>query len=886
MSTFLLLIMGSVSAWAETATFEPSNFSGQGTSGTGSAISATVDGVTFACDKGYGTTEIRCYSGSKITISSSNTITAISFTFTGGRTGGMETSYTGLSTTSWEKSLSSQARLTKIEITYTSGGSQQLSVATPTFSPAGGTYSEAQAVTISCETDGATIYYTTDSSNPTTSSTQYTGAITVSESMTIKAIAVKSGFANSTVAEATYDMNFPKINAEDVNLSYDETLSGITYTITNDVNGTLEAAITGGNEGDWLEIYLYPEDFTVYLLCTANEGDAPRTATVTLTYTYDTDKTVTKEVTVTQGVEVHDYASLPFEWEGGASSALSALAGVTISGNGTDYSSDNHGAYIVKLDGTGDYIQVKTDSQPGKVTIGVKMIGGGNKSTITVQESSNGDTFTNVETLSVSGSQYDILTLETSNAFASASRYVRLYFTKGSNVGVGPITIAKASTDPVINAASSVELTAEETSGEIEYTISNPVEGTSLTAHEKTNVDWIYDVTIGAGKVIFTTTANTGGERTATITLVYGSVTKDVTVTQAEHVDINTYTLASSITSGKHYVIAATVSTTTKAMGGKNASKDYYEAIDVSLSGTTLSIASNSGVQEFVIYGPNADGYYSIYNPVAGGYLYASSSDSNDLSYQTTNDANGLWDIDIIDMEYGVTVEAQGTNSHNLLRYNNSAPRFSCYQSGQTAVQFYEKDGEATPTESITVTSAGYATYCSKNALDFSSLNVAYIAKANGTSVTLTPIDKVPAGVGIVLQGVGEYSVPSIMGSIDGYDATQNELVGITEETTVNAMDGYRTNYILSNEDDGVGFYKASGAKLSAHHAYLSTVVTTSNSGNGNVKEFLGFAETDGIETISVATENERTWYNLAGQRIASPSRGLYIVNSRKVVVK
>ena len=57
--------------WGQTATFSPSNFSGQGTSGAGSAISATVDGVTFACDKGYGTTQIRCYSGGTITISSS-----------------------------------------------------------------------------------------------------------------------------------------------------------------------------------------------------------------------------------------------------------------------------------------------------------------------------------------------------------------------------------------------------------------------------------------------------------------------------------------------------------------------------------------------------------------------------------------------------------------------------------------------------------------------------------------------------------------------------------------------------------------------------------------------------------------------------------------------
>ena len=116
----LLLIVGVGQAWGVTATAEflPSHFSGQGTTSTGSAISATINGVTFACDKGYGTTQFRCYSGSTITISSSNTITAISFTFSSSYKGGLNDSYTNLSTNSWEKALSSQARITKCVVTY------------------------------------------------------------------------------------------------------------------------------------------------------------------------------------------------------------------------------------------------------------------------------------------------------------------------------------------------------------------------------------------------------------------------------------------------------------------------------------------------------------------------------------------------------------------------------------------------------------------------------------------------------------------------------------------------------------------------------------------------------------------------------------------------
>jgi hypothetical protein len=84
--------------------------------------------------------------------------------------------------------------------TITGGGS----AATPTFSPAAGTYSSAQSVTISDATSGATIYYTTNGTAPTTSSTQYTGPITVSSTETLKAIAVATGDTNSAVASAAY----------------------------------------------------------------------------------------------------------------------------------------------------------------------------------------------------------------------------------------------------------------------------------------------------------------------------------------------------------------------------------------------------------------------------------------------------------------------------------------------------------------------------------------------------------------------------------------------------------------------------------------------------------------------------------------------------------
>ena len=79
-------------------------------------------------------------------------------------------------------------------------------VATPEFSVASGAVNSGTSVTITCSTGGAKIYYTTDGSDPTASSTEYTAAISVTTAVTLKAIAVKDGMNDSAVASASYSI--------------------------------------------------------------------------------------------------------------------------------------------------------------------------------------------------------------------------------------------------------------------------------------------------------------------------------------------------------------------------------------------------------------------------------------------------------------------------------------------------------------------------------------------------------------------------------------------------------------------------------------------------------------------------------------------------------
>ena len=84
------------------------------------------------------------------------------------------------------------------------GPAELETVATPTISPASGEYTTAQNVTISCATPDATIYFTTDGEDPTASSSQYVDAISVSQTTTVKAFAVKNGMTDSDIASAIY----------------------------------------------------------------------------------------------------------------------------------------------------------------------------------------------------------------------------------------------------------------------------------------------------------------------------------------------------------------------------------------------------------------------------------------------------------------------------------------------------------------------------------------------------------------------------------------------------------------------------------------------------------------------------------------------------------
>jgi hypothetical protein len=140
----------------------------------------------------------------QVTLSTSTAGATIRYTTDGSTPTGSSAAYTGLISIAQTTTVRAITTASGMANSTVASATYMLQTAAPTFSPPGGSYLLPQFVSMSSASPGATIYYTTDGSTPTTSSTRYTGAIWVATTTTVRAIAVAPGWSPSTVASATY----------------------------------------------------------------------------------------------------------------------------------------------------------------------------------------------------------------------------------------------------------------------------------------------------------------------------------------------------------------------------------------------------------------------------------------------------------------------------------------------------------------------------------------------------------------------------------------------------------------------------------------------------------------------------------------------------------
>lgn len=269
--------------------------------------------------------------------------------------------------------------------------------------------------------------------------------------------------------------------------------------------------------------------------------------------------------------------------EGAATSAgINAIPGVTTEGLGTDYATSNS-PYCIKFDNSNDYIQVRTDKAIGTVSVKYKMIGGATTSKLEILESVNGSSWTKVEELSISGSQNSTGEVVTTQDFKSESRLVKINFVKGSNIGIGGITIKKQNTDPIIIVDNISGVAAVGASGTLSYSVKNFTD--DVTVSEVTGC--VSQATASNGTINYTISPNyASSAASGTIILVSASndaITKTINVGQLK----STLTVSPFEVTIPADANTASFSVTTAEFG--------YDATVVSTeSGMNLSISSGA----------------------------------------------------------------------------------------------------------------------------------------------------------------------------------------------------------------------------------------------------------------------------------------------------
>lgn len=895
------LVAGTGSVWAETYDFTFST-----TTGSYNSSAKTNTWVSTYCTilqaKGTGSTDPnksylanpRWYSGNYITFTPAENykITSIVITATGtsntgqdmtvqtgdgsvAKTSSTVSTWTGNATNSSPLTLKmgSQCRVSKVNITY----ELTSSISNPVITPANGAkISGTQSVEIS-QAEGKDVYYTTDGTTPTETSTHYTEPFNVSASLVtgkveVKAIAI-DGSDKSEIVSAIY--TDPSIQPLNVAFTFNNALFGTSY--SGPVNkATIEAA--GGNVtgtvnnvqveyalGTGSNFYLKDSEIRVY------EGN-------TLTFTAPTGYNITKIVFTGGTLQYNGSALSNRTWEGEENSVV-----FTATSSTTVYTA------TVTLD----------RALPLVATLG--------DLNVTALEKDATGTFTTTVTpaTGLSDSDYTLgwaatpagLTVAANGAYTAVSR------------GTYTVTATATSTNPSYKDASK----------KYTVTVSAPVEVTAP------NVEMTYgdaakaigaEVSDGYAGTLTYESANTSvatvdasGEVTA---VAVGSTT--ITITAPADAE-NLYTAGSPVA----------ISVTVNAPAGLTEfpvgdAVQLYKRIETKGTGLPAGWTTDAG---------NLWHYDVNYGAVAGGKQTGNGVQDTNYDMVTEDfDLSGYCEPFVYFSHVGNKISSNkatvcklfvqegsetpveltipnwfgGTNwtfvnsgnidlsdyagktVHFIFRYTPSGTNAN----GTWEVKDFTIKAYNIPSANVTLNKYGYATYCSVNPIDFTN-TTGYTAwrvseiTSEGV-ITFTKItDMIKGGQGVVLHNkdadgmnTSDVTVTFADGTTE-FTPSENKLVGTLAPTNVEAG----TAYGLSGNRFVVN--KVSG-NISAGKAYIEA-----SSIPAGVKDFtLVFEdETTGITETRTATREEvEAIFNLAGQRMSRMHKGVNIVNGKKILVK
>lgn len=632
--------------------------------------------------------------------------------------------------------------------------------ASPTFDPAEGEFSDGFTLHLACAIEGSTIYYTTDGSTPTTSSTLYNDAAGISinagANVTVKAIAVKNE-VSSAVASATY------------------TYKNIASPMFALASGS--TVLYGGSVGiscatDGAEVYY------------TTNGDTPTSASTKYTAPIVLTEATTIKAIAINGGDESEVVSATYSVKATAPT-FSVAEGIYNTTQSVSLGSTTDGATIYyTIDGSNPTSSSTVYSTAIDVT-----------------------TSTTIKAIAIKAGLTD-------SEIASAAYTLKVL--------APTFSVAEGDYDDEQN----VELSCATDGAKIYYTFSGTPSSKSILYSGAINVSDIKTIRAIAIKDGWT----------------------DSDVATAEYRVVVPATLPFSFDSGKS-TIETTVGLTQSGLGS-----DYNKSPKLKFDGTgdylVLKINEIPGILSFDIKGNSFSGGTFKVQTSVDGENYSDLSAYSDLDDTQSEKFDLSADVRYIKWIY--TSKSNGNVGLGNIKLTN--------------------------TKEIAISAAGWATFCSSNALDFTGVTAltAYTATKDGNVVKFNKVTgKVPANTGLLVKGETA-NVPVCASA----EAVTNLLVGVTAETTKDAG----TVFVLMKGSKGIGFYKnTNDFTLRANSAYLPAEAVPT----ADARAFIALDdETTGIADVKAVKEDAEGMFDLQGRKIAKPTKGLYIVNGKKVVVK
>ena len=541
-----------------------------------------------------------------------------------------------------------------------------------------------------------------------------------------------------------------------------------------------------------------------------------------------TESGITK--TATQVIHVVDYASLPFSYDGGNSGMP---RGLTQNGLGSDYGSSPK----MKFDHVDDCVILKIAEAPGTLTFDVKGNGSGSDAwagKFKVQSSIDGNSYIDVVTYTDLPSSKTTKTITT---LAPNVRYIKWILTEKNigNAALGNIALAAKEAETGDNTSITIDASGITNKdvfvSNIAGFLTTTVKNSSSVAIDGAKVQWV-----SSDKNV----ATIGSD--GSVTLI-GAGTTTITASYLGEAGVYNF-------SEETYDLTVT-NTNPSAAGSVNNPYTVAQARD--------AIDADAGLTDVYVKGIVVSGG-SLNDGKISYRISDNETSTNTLQIYLGKNLNNENFTNASDIAVGQKVVVYGTlQLYNSTTYQVATGNYLTSKMSSVATVDYN----------------GWATYITTANVEFESEN-AFVVQAAGTDVVLTPVTQVPSGTPLVLKGEGKKYVTTLASA----PAAVTNSLAISD----GAGEGTTGDYVLGKKNGVAGFYKWKGSDLSAGKVYLPAGAVST------AREFLGFSfgdnnETTGVNELKVKmTDNQ--YFNLAGQRVAQPTKGLYIVNGKKVIMK